>query len=170
MSLVNLGGPNPDGSRTRDMFVEEAEFVCYAGVELGATGSIFKFGQMGRLCLTSSALVMLPYEGVVLKLAQKLAGKLQSAILGDYANLADAFQKLGLYPKGPQVLDEVLMWPLSTLDSPAQAKNTFGWGAQLIISVAGDQFFFNMSCEGSAASGQASAQEFRNSINHLCGF
>ena len=170
MGLINLGGPNPDGTRTRDVFVEESEFVCSSGVELGSTGSIFKSGQLGKLCLTTSALVMLPYEGRVLKVVQQLAAKLQSTILGDYADLADAFQQLGLYPKGPQVLQEVLVWPLSELDGPAQAKNTIGWGAQLIISVKGEQYYFNMGKEGSPTLGQASAQEFRVKINSVCGF
>lgn len=170
VGMINLGGPNPDGTRTRDMLVDGTEFVCSSAAELGSTGSIFKFGQMGRLCLTTSALVMLPYEGTVLKAVQKLAGKLQSTILGDYAQLADAFQQLGLYPKGPQVLTDVLVWPLTQLDGPAEAKNTIGWGAQFIISKDGEQYYFNMSAEGSAPSGQASAQEFRDNVNSLCGF
>ena len=170
MALINLGGPNPDGTRTHDLFVEKSQFICWSATELGKTGSIFKFGQMGRLCLTRSALVMLPYEGVVLKAAQKLAGKLQSAMLGDFADLAHALQQIGLYPKGPQVLDQVLVWPLSAIEVPAEAKDTIGWGAQLIIKAHGEQYFFNVSKEGATSAGQASAQRFRDNINALCGF
>ena len=59
MALVNLGGRMPDGTMARELLVEESEFVCASGTALA--GSLFK-QILGKLCLTRTALVMLPYE------------------------------------------------------------------------------------------------------------
>ncbi len=171
MNLVNMGGPMPDGTRAQDFWVQQSDFVCASGAELCDTSSLFKWGVLGKVCLTTTSLVMLPYEGVVLEIVKKLASRLRSTILGPYAEMASILDKLGLYPKGPEVLDQVLVWPLAALSEDAQAKELsflgIRGGAQLIINVNGESYYFNMSTQGSAPAGFASAQEFRDYINRL---
>src|ERR1039457_3095194 len=105
MSQINLGGPMPDGTRAHDLFVDASQFVCAAGASLSK--GLFT-NLLGKLCLTRTSLVMLPYEGVVLEVVQKLAEHLQSAILEPYAEVAGKLAQLGLYAKPAEVLDKVL--------------------------------------------------------------
>ncbi len=173
MGRINLGGRMPDGSQAMDFWTESSDFVCASGAELSESPSKFKFGVMGKLCLTRSGLVMLPYEGAVLQVVQKIAAELKKTILGPYANMADALAKLGLYPKGPQVLDRVLVWPLTAIDANAQVEEQsflgIRGGARLDIRVNGKPYYFFMSTEGSQPTGFASAQQFRDAINSLRG-
>jgi hypothetical protein len=173
MGLVNIGGPMPDGTTAQDFWINGADFVCASGAELSQSGSLFKWGVQGKLCLTRTSLVMLPYEGVVLEVVKKLAAKLRKSILGPYADMADTLEKLGLYPKGPEVLDKVLIWPVARLGRDAQAKElTFlgiRGGAQLIIQIGGEEYYFNMATTGRTAPGFASAQQFRDYVNRLRG-
>lgn len=171
MNLMNMGGPMPDGSRAQDFWVDVSDFVCASGAELSQASSLFKWGVSGKLCLTKTSLVMLPYEGVMLEIVKKLASHLRNTILGPYADMAEALEKLGLYPKGPAVLDKLMVWPLVALDEDAQSKELsflgIRGGAQLIIKVNGEAYYFNMATQGRAAAGFACAQEFRDHINRL---
>lgn len=171
MDLVNMGGAMPDGTRAQNLWVRASDFVCASGAELNQSESLFKQGVLGKLCLTTTSLVMLPYEGAVLEVVNKLAAKLRKSILGPYADMAEALEKLGLYPKGPQVLDKVLAWPLGAFDGNAHSKELsflgIHGGAQLIVPMKGETYYFNMSTQGHAPVGFASAQEFQNHINRL---
>jgi hypothetical protein len=171
VSLRNVGGPMPDGTRARDLWVDESDYICASGAELCRSASLFKTGVLGKLSLTRTSLVMLPYEGAELEIVKELASRLQHIILGPYAQIAEALEKLGLYPKGLETLDRVLVWPLVALDEVAQSKdlNFLGirGGAQLIIKVKGETYYFNMAAQGRAPAGFASAQEFQNHINRL---
>lgn len=168
MSLINIGGPMPDGSIAQDMWVNKSDFVCASGAMLSQ--GPFN-GLLGKLCLTRTSLVMLPYEGLSVELVKKLAALLQKTILGPYAGTADKLQKLGLYPKGMQTLDKVLAWPLSSLDEAAIAKDEgilfIRGGASLIIKANGQTYSFSMSTKGHESHGFASAQDFRDYINRL---
>ena len=168
MGQINLGGRMPDGSQAQDLWVEQSDFIC-------ASGSMLSQGilsnLLGKLCLTRTCLIMLPYEGVALEVVKKLADQLQQAILGPSADLAGKLQKLGLYARGPQVLEKVLVWRVADFDGDAQVKElSFGpihGGADLIIKVHSQQFSFNLKTAGHEAAGFASAQAFRDAINRL---
>jgi len=114
---------------------------------------------------------MLPYQGLSVELVKKLATHLQKTILGPYAGTADKLQKLGLYPKGMQTLDKVLVWPLASLDEAAKAKDEgilfIRGGASLIIKAKGQTYSFSMNTKGHESHGFASAQDFRDHINKL---
>lgn len=171
MNLMNMGGPRPDGTRAQDFWVDASDFVCASGAELGQSSSLSKWGVLGKLCLAKTSLVMLPYEGVALEIVKKLASRLRKAILGPYVDMAEALEKLGLYPKGLEVLDKVLVWALAALDEDTQSKELsflgIRGGAQLIIKVNGEAYYFNMAAQGHAPAGFASTQEFRDHINRL---
>ena len=168
MSTMNLGGPMPDGSRAQDMWIDQHDFVCASGAMLSE--GPFK-NLLGKLCLTRTSLIMLPYEGALLALVQKLAEHLKKTILGPYADLAGKLEKLGLYPKGPEVLDKVLVWPLAELDGSASAEDRaflfIKGGADLIVKAKGETYSFNMRSKGYETGGFASAQDFRDCINRL---
>lgn len=171
MARMNLGGPMLDGSKAQDFWVEELDFVCASGAELSESSSLFKWGILGKLCLTKTCLVMLPYEGVALEVVKQLSARLRKMILGPHADMAEALEKLGLYPKGPKVLEKVLVWPLAKIENDAQSKELsflgVRGGAQLIIEAAGERYYFNMAGKGHEPVGFASAQEFMNRINRL---
>jgi hypothetical protein len=171
MSLVNMGGVMPDGSRAQEFWVDASDVVCVSGAELCNSSSLFKWGVFGKLCLTKSSLVMLPYEGANLEIVKKLASILKSTILGPYATIAEALEKLGLYPKGPTVLDKLMVWPLASFDEVAKSKELsflgIHGGAQLIIKVNAETYYFNMATRGHAPAGFASAEEFCDYINRL---
>jgi hypothetical protein len=168
MSQINIGGRMPDGTMAQELWVDASDFVCASGTML--TLGAFK-NLLGKLCLTTRSLVMLPYEGVLLEVVKKLAEHLQETILGPYAGLAGKLQQLGLYAKGPEVLDKIMVWPLSALDEDAQIKElSFGplrGGAELMIRTRGETYSFNMKTQGHEAPGFASAQTFRDNINRL---
>ena len=171
MAKVNLGGPMPDGSRAQDMWADQGDFVCASGAMLSE--GPFK-NLLGKLCLTRTSFVMLPYEGAALKVVQELAKKLKKSILGPYADMAGKLEQLGLYAKGPEVLDRVLVWPLAELDGPAIAEDRslffIKGGADFIVSFKGEKYSFNMRTKGYEMKGFASAQFFRDSINHIRGY
>src|ERR1039457_5047702 len=164
MSQINLGGPMPDGARAHDLFVDASQLVCAAGASLSK--GLFT-NLLGKLCLTRTSLVMLPYEGVVLEVVQKLAEHLQSAILEPYAEVAGKLAQLGLYAKPAEVLDKVLVWPLANLDQDAGAESHLLGGADLLIKARGETYEFNMKGAGHEVAGFASAQTFRDDINRL---
>jgi hypothetical protein len=162
MGQINLGGRMPDGSYAQDLWVEQSDFICASGSMLSQ--GVFN-NLLGKLCLTRTCLIMLPYEGVALEIVKKLAGQLQRVILGP---------QLGLYAKGPQVLEKVLVWRVADFDEDAQVKElSFGpirGGADLIIRVHrvhSQPFSFNLKTAGHEAAGFASAQTFRDAINRL---
>jgi hypothetical protein len=164
MSQINLGGLMPDGTRAQDLFAEASDFVCASGVML-SQGAFT--GLLGKLCLTKRALVMLPYEGLVLELVNRLAEHLEKAILGPYADLAQKLKQFGLYAKGPEVLKRVLVWPLSAVEGNAEVRLHMLGGADLVVNVRGEKYEFNMRAKGHEPAGFASAEEFRDQINRL---
>ncbi|MBI3360993.1 MAG: hypothetical protein HY023_07770 [Chloroflexi bacterium] len=168
MSRINIGGPMPDGTRAQDLWVDSADFICASGTMLSE--GPFK-NILGKLCLTTTSLVMLPYEGDVLEVVQKFAAHLRKTILGPYAEMADTLERLGLYAKGPEVLDKILVWPLADLDEDARAEERrlgpIRGGADLIIKVSGETYYFNLRTQGHEQGGFASAQTFRDHINRL---
>ena len=164
MSKINLGGPMPDGTRAHDLLVDASEFVCAAAASL-SRGPFTNL--LGKLCLTRTSLVMLPYEGFVLEVVQKLAEHLQTAILGPYAEMAGKLAQLGLYVNPTEVLDNVLVWPLANLDQDAGAESRLLGGADLLIKARGETYEFTMKAAGHESAGFASAQTFRDNINRL---
>lgn len=168
MPTINLGGTMPDGAKARDFWVEEDQFICASGTAL--QGSLFKM-ILGKLCLIRSALIMLPYEGLMVKAAELLAGKLRSYILGDFADMADAMEKLGLIHNGYEILSEVLVWPLEQLEGDARVEPRrflgLGSGADLMVPANGQQYAFNLKGRGHEVAGFASAEEFCEYINRL---
>jgi hypothetical protein len=164
MGQINLGGLMPDGSRAQDLFVEASDFICASGAML-SQGPFT--GLLGKLCLTRQSLIMLPYEGVMVDAAKRLAKQLEKKILGTFADMAEKLKKLGLYAKGPTVVERVLVWPLSTLDMDATVRSYALGGADLIVTSSGKKYEFNMRGEGHQHAGFASAEQFRDHINRL---
>jgi hypothetical protein len=173
MSRINLGGRMPDGSEAMDFWTEPSNFVCAAGAELSESPSKLKWGMLGKLCLTRSALLMLPYEGAMLQAVQKIATELRKSVLGPYAKMAEALAKLGLYPKGPQVLDQILVWPLTAMDANAKMEEQsflgIRGGARLDVRVKGKPYYLFMSAKERQRANFASAKQFRDAINSLRG-
>jgi hypothetical protein len=164
MGQITLGGLMPDGSRAQDLFVEASDFICASGAML-SQGPFT--GPLGKLCLTRQSLIMLPYEGIMVEAAKRLAAQLEKKILGPFADMAEKLKKLGLYAKGPEVVERVLVWPLSTLDTDATVRSYAGGGADLIVTSSGKTYEFNMRGKGHQHGGFASAEEFRDHINRL---
>ncbi|MFQ5804363.1 MAG: hypothetical protein ACE5JQ_15850 [Candidatus Methylomirabilales bacterium] len=169
MALIDIGGQMPDGSWAQEFLIEESDFVCASGATLSQ--SPVK-PLLGKLCLTTTSLVFLPYEGALLYVVQQLAAHLRKTVLGPYEDVAAALDTLGLYP-GPEVVGEVLFWPLDSLSGPARVRERsflgIRGGADLIISVEpkGEVYEFNMATEGRQPEGFASAQTFMKNINRL---
>ena len=82
-------------------------------------------------------------------------------------DMTEKLKKLGLYAKGPEVVERVLVWPLSTLDTDATVRSYAGGGADLIVTSSGKTYEFNMRGKGHQHGGFASAEEFRDHINRL---
>jgi hypothetical protein len=165
MSRINMGGPMPDGTRAQDLWVESFDFICASGSSLSE--GLFK-NILGKLCLTRASLVMLPYEGAMLQVAQQVASHLQTAILGPYAHTASLLQKFGLYPKNvAQVTEVVMLWPLASLEGDAQVHKGILGGAILNIKFKGKTYSFSLRSEGHQPAGFASAQTFATWINRL---
>lgn len=158
----------PDGAMAKEFLVEESDFVCASGTAL--QGSLFK-QILGKLCLTRTTLVMLPYEGLLVKAVDYLAGQLRSAILGEFGNMADALEKLGIIHNGYEILSEVLVWPLVLLEGDASVEDRqflfIRGGADLVIRMAGQQHSFNLRTRGHEVQGFASAQDFCEAIHRL---
>jgi hypothetical protein len=170
MGVINIGGRMPDGVKVHDFWVEESDVICASGVAL-QKGSKKKL--MGKLCLTTTSLIMLPYEGLVLKIGEMLIQELQNAILGEYASMADAMQKLGLLSLNAnyEKLDRVMIWPLHLLEREARVEEHhflfLHGGASLIIFMGGEEYDFQMANRGHEIGEFASAQDFCEHINEL---
>ncbi len=171
MALMNIGGRMPDGAGVREFWVDESDFICASGSALQVEGSKTKL--KGKLCLITSALIMLPYEGKVLKIGEFLIGKLQGAILGEFADMAGWMDRLGLIDLKANFenLDQVLMWPLELLEGEARVElHTFLFlrgGASLIVTVGGKDYDFLLANRGHEIVDAASAQDFCEHINQL---
>ena len=66
MGLINIGGSMPDSARAKDFWIEESDLICASGTSL--QGKMFT-QILGKLILTKTSLIMLPYEGILLKVA-----------------------------------------------------------------------------------------------------
>ncbi len=76
MALINIGGRMPDGVKVHEFWVDEADFVCASGTVMEVSGEKNKL--RGKLCLLRDALIMLPYEGLWLKVGEFLISFLVS--------------------------------------------------------------------------------------------
>ena len=166
-NMKNLGGTMPDGAHVPDFWINnQADFICESGVMLSQAKDL-----LGKLCLTRSCLIMLPYDGAVLAIVMKLSDYLKKTILGPYAKMADVMKKFGLYAQGPGIFEKVLIWPIAHLSQDATVKERsllfIHGGADLIIQMNGQIYTFNMATQGHAPVGFASAQEFMSHINKL---
>ena len=164
MSRINMGGRMPDGAKVYDLWVEASDFICAAGASL-AQGPFTNI--LGKLCLTRTSLVLLPYEGAVLAAVQQLASHLQAAILGPYAHTANLLQHLRLYANPAQPAKTVLPWSLADLDEDARVQMGILGGATLLIQSKGKTYSFSLRSQGHQPAGFASAQTFRDNINRL---
>ena len=171
MAVINIGGRMPDGVKVHEFWVNEEMFVCASGAALEVEGEPKKV--MGKLCLLSNALVMLPYEGAWLKLGEYLIGKLQGLILGECADMAAWMESLGLIDlKGNyRNLDKVLLWPLTLIEGDCWVDvHSFlgiSRGASLHIQISGRDYGFQMSNRGHEVGDFASAQAFFEAIQQV---
>ena len=160
-----MGGRMPDGSKAQDFWVESSDFICASGASLSQ--GLFT-NILGKLCLTRTSLFMLPYEGAMLKVAQKVASHLQTTILGPYAHTASLLQQLRLYPQDVAYVTKVVMpWPLASLDGDARVQMGFLGGATLIIKCKGQTYSFGLRSQRDPRTGFESAQTFAAWINRL---
>ena len=171
MDLINIGGRMPDGVKVQEFWIDESEFVCASGAALQIGGKGKRL--MGKLCLTTRALIMLPYEGLWLKVGEWFIKQMQSQILGDYADLADLLEDLGVVDTRANYdkLAEVLVIPLAYVTSPSHVtEHQFLFvrgGASLTVFVNGQKFEFQMATRGSEVGNFASAQDFAEAINYM---
>ncbi len=171
MAAINIGGRMPDGVKVHDFWISEEQFVYASGAALEVEGE--SKNLMGKLCLLSNALIMLPYEGVWLKVGEYLIGKLQSMILGDCADMAGWMERLGLIDlKGNyRTLDKVVLWPLALIEGECwvEVHSFLGLhrGASLHVRINGKEHAFQMSNRGYEIDGFASAQDFCEAIQRL---
>lgn len=168
MSLINIGGRMPDGVKVQEFWVHPEDFVCASGATLQVEGQSEKI--MGKLCLLQDALIMLPYEGAVLKIGEFFIGQLQGWILGEYADMAGWMDRLGLInlKANYENLDKVLLWPLTLIEGDCWVKvySFLGMrrGAALHIPMQGRDYAFDMSNRGYEVGDSASAQDFCEAI------
>jgi hypothetical protein len=171
MAVINIGGRMPDGVKVHEFWVDEAKFLYASGSALEVEGEPKKI--MGKLCLLSDALIMLPYEGAWQKIGEYLIGKLQGWILGEYADMADWMDRLGLIDlKGNyENLDKVLLWPLTLIEEECwvEVHSFLGMrrGASLHIRINGRDYAFEMSNRGHEVGDFASAQDFCDALRQL---
>lgn len=171
MADINIGGRMPDGVKVHDFWVKKKRFVCASGAALEVEGKSTKL--MGKLCLLTDALVMLPYEGTWLKVGEFLIGKLQGLILGEYANMATWMDRLGLiHLKGNlKYLDKTLLWPLTLIEGDCwvEVHSFLGMsrGASLHITVDNRDYAFGMAKRGYEVGDFATAEDFCEAIQEL---
>lgn len=171
MGMLNIGGRMPDGVKVHEFWVDDTEFVCASGTALQMAGCRKKI--MGKLCLTTSALIMLPYEGLWLKVGEMIIKRMQNAILGEYADMAELLENLGVvdlqanYDK----LKEVVILPLCLIEGEAWVEEHqflfIRGGASFNVQIAGTQYDFQMATRGHEVEGFASAQDFSEQVNAL---
>ena len=171
MSLINVGGRMPDGVKVHDFWVDDYEFICASGTALQIHGQRKKL--MGKLCLTTSALIMLPYKGMWLKVGEMVIKRLQDAVLGDYADMAEMLENMGVvdlqanYDK----LEKVLIVPLTLIDGDAWVtEHQFLFikgGASVSVPVSGVPYEFQMAARGHEVGDFASAHDFCEHLNSL---
>lgn len=168
MTMINVGGRMPDGVKVHEFWVNEEDFVYASGAALKVEGESKKL--MGKLCLLSDALIMLPYEGAWLKVSEFFIGKLQGLILGEYADMASWMERLGLIDlKGNyHKLDKIALWPLTLIEGECwvEEHSFLGMrrGASLHIRMNGRDYAFQMSNRGYEVSDFGSAQDFCEAI------
>ena len=168
MAIINIGGRMPDGVKVHEFWVNEEQFVCASGAALEVEGESKKI--MGKLCLLSNALIMLPYEGAWLKIGVFLIEKMQGLILGEYADMAGLMDSLGLIDlKGNyKQLDKVVLWPLTSIegDCLVEVHSFLGMsrGASLHVHMDGRDYAFQMFKRGYEIGDFASAEDFSESI------
>jgi hypothetical protein len=168
MALINIGGTMPDGVKVHEFWVNQEDFLCASGTAMEVEGESKKI--MGKLCLLSDALVMLPYEGAWLKAGEFLIGKLQGLILGEYADMAGWMERLGLInlKANYEKLEKVLLWPLTLIEGDCwvEVHSFLGMrrGASLHIRMNGRDYAFQMSNRGYEIGDFASAQDFCEAI------
>jgi hypothetical protein len=171
MALIDIGGRMPDGVKVHEFWVDESSFVCASGTALEMEGSPKKI--MGKLCLLSNALIMLPYEGAWLKIGEFLIGRLQGLILGEYADMATCMDRLGLIDlkANYRKLDKILIWPLSMIEKNCRVEvHSFlciKRGASLHIRINNRKCAFQLSNRGYEIGSFASAQDFCEAILQL---
>lgn len=171
MAVINIGGHMPDGVKVHEFWINEELFVCATGTALEVEDESKKV--MGKLCLMSNALIMLPYEGALLKVVEFLIGKLQRLILGEYADMAAWMERLGIIDlKGNyKNLDKILIWPLTLIEGECwvEVHSFLGMsrGASLHIRMSNKDFAFQMSNRGHEIGDFASAQDFCEAIQKL---
>jgi hypothetical protein len=169
MALINIGGRMPDGVKVHEFWIYEEQFICASGAALEVEGESKKI--MGKLCLLTDALIMLPYEGTWLKVGEYLIDRLQGLILGEYADMAGWMQRLGLIDlKGNyQNLDKVMLWPLELLEDDCWVEvHSFlgiSRGASLHITINGRDFAFQMARRGYEIGEYASAEDFCEALS-----
>lgn len=165
-ALVDLGGPLPDGSRARSVLVPAGNFVCAAPTMLSARPAEL----LGKLCLTRTALILVPYEGAALRMASEIAARLRVALLGPHIGLADGLAKLGLYARAPEALRELLAWPLPSIHAARVELRdflVFHAGAELFIDTPEGEFGFALRRSGAEVFGYASAETFLAHLRRL---
>jgi hypothetical protein len=171
MAVINIGGRMPDGVKVQEFWIPEELFVCASGAALQVEGERKKV--MGKLCLLSDALIMLPYEGTWLKVGEYLIGKLQGLILGEYADMAAWMERLGLIDMQANYtkLDKVLLWPLDLIEGECgvEVHSFLGMrrGASLHVRVNGRDCAFQMSNRGYEVGEFGSAQDFCEAIQQV---
>lgn len=164
MALINIGGRMPDGVKVHEFWVEEDKFICASGAALQVEGQSKKI--MGKLCLLTDALIMLPYEGLWLKVGEYMISKMQDAILGEYANMATWIERLGIADRNAnyEKLEKILIWPRELIEPgcETQVHAFLGMrrGASLQVRINGHALDFQMSNRGYEVGDFASAQEF----------
>ena len=169
MSVINIGGRMPDGVKVHEFWIEENEFVCASGTALKVEGESKTL--MGKLCLLSDALIMLPYEGAWLKVGEYLIGKLQGFILGDYAEMASWMERLGLIDlkANYEKLDKVLLWPLALIEGDCWVEEHsflgMSRGASLHVPMNSRDYAFQMSKRGYEVKDFACAEDFCETID-----
>ena len=169
MAVINIGGSMPDGVKVHEFWIDENLFVCASGAALEIEGESIKL--MGKLCLLSDVLIMLPYEGTWLKMGQFLAGELQQLILGEFADMATWMDRFGLIDLEGNYknIDNILIWPLNIIEGECSVEvhSFLGMhrGASLHLSVNGRDCAFQMSNRGYEVADFASAQDFCDVLN-----
>ena len=168
MAMINIGGRMSDGVKVHSFWINKKQFVCASGVALKVEGKSKTL--MGKLCLLSNALIMLPYEGAWLKVGQFLIGQFQVWILGEHADMASWMERLGIIDtKGNfKNLDKTLVWPLSLIEGDCWVKvHSFlgmSRGASLHICIDGRDYAFSMAKRGCEVGDFASAEDFCEAI------
>ena len=171
MAVINIGGRMPDGVKVHEFWVNEEQFVCASGTVLEVEGESKKL--MGKLCLLTAALMMLPYEGAWPKVGQFLIGQLQGLILGEWSDMATCMDRLGLIDlKGNfRNMDKTLIWPLALIEGDCwvEVHSFLGMsrGASLHISVNNRDYAFSMGKRGYEIGDSASAEDFCEAIQEL---